>query len=109
MTKEFFENVKTLQKKFGDKTAEEKLKIMQEYEASVKKKIDAIFSLIKMEADNGNRSIGIKEGCEWIDAFQNVLNNLLIMLKSTEPENTFITKDFIVRVVRNLEAINEGN
>lgn len=99
--------VEKLTKQFDGKLTPEQIKeIVGEYEKSVKSKVELIFDTIKLNSGGGDRGIEMNEACQWVDATQNVLCTLFIMLKSTDQTpDAHLTKDFLCKVNANLQAI----
>ena len=103
--------VEKLSKQFeGKLTPEQVQALVGEYEEKVKAKVALIFDTIKLNSGGGERGIEMNEACQWVDATQNVLCTLFMMLKSTDQTpDAHLTKDFLFKVNANLQAIgNEG-
>ena len=102
--------VEEMDKKYaGEIPLKELEDILGTYQRSVKNKIDLLFECIKLNSGGGSRGIEMREACQWVDATQNLLVNLFMMLQPLEENGMNLTKDFIKKVIGHLEAIlNEG-
>lgn len=102
------EGVNEIFEKYADKlSALEIQNMINKYQDMVKDKISILFDTIKLNSGNGCRAIEITEACMWIDAVQNLLVNLVTMLKQLETdENKKTTYRFLEKIISNLQELN---